>query len=271
LSAIEFDGVWYSYRDGGYALSDVTFSVKAGEAVAIVGHNGSGKTTLLRHLNGLVKPTRGTVTILGMDTKGISVSRLSRSVGLVFQNPRNQLFAQTALEEAAFGPRNFKLKDPVEAARSALSEMRLAGHESRSPLSLSGGEQKRLSIAAVLSWSPRILALDEPTVGQGLHDKMRLLGLIRLWSSRGITVVIASHDVEFIWRLNPRVIAMSGGSIVADGPAHDVLSDEEAARSAGFRPPQLAEIGNALGLREIPGDIEEAADALMHLMRGVRR
>ncbi len=263
-AAVEFDHVWYSYSGEKYALRDVSFRVAAGEIVALVGRNGSGKTTALRHLNGLLKPTRGTVSILGVDTRETSVGRLSRHVGLVFQSPRTQLFAQTALEEAAFGPRNFRLKDPLEAARRALARLGLGGFERVPPLSMSGGQQKRLSIAAATSWYPEIVGLDEPTVGQDLTNRMRLLGLIKLWSSRGVTTIIASHDVEFLWLLEPRVIAMSNGSIVADGSAREVLLNHAAVDAMGFRPPQLAEIAEKL---RISGESKTVADIVSRLTR----
>lgn len=243
--------MWHVYRDGTRALADVTFSAERGEVVAVVGRNGSGKTTLLRHLNGLLKPTRGIVRVMGIDTRRASVGRLARHVGFVPQNPRSQLFARTALEEASFGPRNFGLPDPASWARRSLSALGLSGLEEASPLGMSGGQQKRLSIAASTSWSPDVVALDEPTVGQDLRTRALMLGLIRGWSRRGITVFVASHDVDFIWQLGPRVLVLSGGSIVADGRAHEVLSDAELLRSAGLRAPQLAEIADALGLSAV--------------------
>lgn len=267
-AAVEFDHVWYSYSGEKYALRDVSFSAAAGEVVALVGRNGSGKTTALRHLNGLLKPTRGTVNVLGVDTKKASTGRLSRHVGLVFQSPRTQLFAQTALEEAAFGPRNFKLKDPLEAARHSLASLGLKGFEDVPPLSMSGGQQKRLSIAAATSWRPEIVGLDEPTVGQDLVNRMRLLGLIKSWSSKGITTIIASHDVEFLWLLEPRVVAMANGSIIADGPARKVLSDHATVEAMGFRPPQLAEMVEML--RISPYEYKGVADVVSRLARNAR-
>ncbi|MGC8969335.1 MAG: energy-coupling factor ABC transporter ATP-binding protein [Conexivisphaera sp.] len=256
MRPIELEHVWYLYPGGKRALEDVSLSVEAGEVVALVGRNGSGKTTLLKHLNGLLKPTRGSVRIFGVDTRRARVGQLSRHVGLVFQSPRAQLFAPSVLEEAMFGPRNFRVEDPRGAAERALREVGLAGLEGRPPLSLSGGEQRRLTLAAVLGWGPRVIALDEPTVGQDLRNKMRLLGLVRLWSSRGMTVIMASHDVEFLWLLGPRVVAMADGRVVADGPARRVLSDESVARAAGFELPQLADLGRLIGR-----DLSDAAEA----------
>jgi len=261
-AVVEFDHVWHVYPGGSQALVDVSLSIREGEVVALVGPNGSGKTTLLKHINGLLKPTRGTVKVAGLDTRRASVGRLSRHVGLIFQSPRSQLFARTALEEAAFGPRNFRIPDPLGAAARALRAMGLEGYEGRSPLSLSGGEQKRLSIAASTSWGPRIIAMDEPTVGQDLRNKMRLLGAIRLWSRAGIATILASHDVEFLWLLGPRAIVMSQGRVLADGPAREVLSDEALMARAALRPPQLAELGKLLRAPRAIGSVWEAVAAL---------
>ncbi len=260
-AAVEFDRVWFSYSGGNYALADVSFLAARGEIVALAGRNGSGKTTALKLLNGLLKPTRGAVRVLGVDTRNIGTGKLSRHVGLVFQNPRTQLFAMTALEEAAFGPRNFKLEDPLGAAMRSLASLGLRGLEGAPPLSLSGGQQKRLTVAAATSWGPEVIGLDEPTVGQDLVNRMRLVGLIRLWASRGITTIIATHDVEFIWLLGARVILMSKGSVLADGPAHKVLLDP-AAEAAGLRTPQVAEAARLLGLPEVPRGVPELVSAL---------
>lgn len=266
LSAIEFDHVWYRYSSHqDYALKDVTVTIGKGEIVGVVGPNGAGKTTFAKHINGLLKPDKGLVKVLGRDTKDESVARLSRDVGIIFQNPHHQLFSETVSEEVLFGLKNFDVENPGLVAERVLEDFGLLQYREKPPLSLSGGEKKRLCIASAIAWDPKILVLDEPTVGQDLNNKRQLLDLIVSWSQRGKTAILVSHDMEFLWALNPRILVFSKGRILADGKVDVVFTDEEILHEASLRLPQLAELAAKLGWKNPPKTPSEAAERILEV------
>lgn len=178
---IEIRKLWFKYEDV-FILKDINIDIYRGERVAILGENGAGKTTLIKHFNGLLKPTRGYIKILGKDTREKSVAELSREVGIVFQNPDHQLFAETVWEEVAFALKNFGYSKEIikKRVKWALEVMGLSQYSNNSPFSLSDGERKRLAIASVLCYDPDIIVFDEPTVGQDFYQKERLLSLIHI-------------------------------------------------------------------------------------------
>ncbi|MER3601438.1 MAG: ABC transporter ATP-binding protein [Nitrososphaerota archaeon] len=248
---IEFRAVHYIYANGQEALRGITLRIGDGEVFALAGENGAGKTTLLKHLNGLLRPTRGAVYVDGLDTRRVPVERLARNVGLVFQSPEHQLFCETVEQELAFGPRMLGLA-PAEVRRSVEWALRFFGLEElrgASPLELSEGEKKRVAIASVAAWDPATLALDEPTIGQDALYRARLLELIRERAARGRTTIIASHDMEFLWSLQPRLAVMAEGKILRVGPIDRLLLDEALLERAGLLRPQLLELYLALDPR----------------------
>ncbi len=238
---IDFRDVSFVHLNGLKAVDDVSLKIEAGETVAIVGENGAGKTTLVKHVTGLLKPTTGAVFVDGQDTKSTSTARLSRKVGVAFQNPDHQLFSESVEEEMAFALRNFGFApDLVENRVSwGLKLFGLEEYRKSSPLVLSGGEKKRLTLACILAWDPDVVILDEPTVGQDSIQKEKLVGTIRMLRSSGKTVVVVSHDIEFLWPMQPRVVVMKSGKIVGDGPAPKVMRDRELLESARVAQPQL--------------------------------
>jgi energy-coupling factor transporter ATP-binding protein EcfA2 len=261
-AAVSFEGVDYSRDNGVAALIGISLDIRKGETVAIMGANGAGKSTLIRHINGLLKPTHGKVTTLGVETRMASVASLSRKVGIVFQNPNSQLFAQTVESEIEFALKNFGFPPQAikERVEWALDSFDLSRYSDSSPMELSGGERKRLCIALVLAWEPEIIILDEPTVGQDSNQKEKLVEIIKMLGSQNKTVIIVSHDVEFIWPLQPRIVLMSHGRIVGDGPAQTVLTDEDLLNRARVVTPQLVELSKAIGLsRPFPRDVKEAS------------
>jgi len=249
LAVIELRDVAFRQPNGVVALDGVSLDIDKGEVIAIVGGNGAGKTTLLKHLNGLLKPSSGTVRVFGKDTREQSVAELSRRVGLVFQNSDHQLFSETAEAEVLFGLRNFGFSED-EAAKRTDEVFRYFGLEhlrKRAPLTLSGGEKKRLCIAAVTAWNPDVLVLDEPTVGQDYPSKLRILETIRRLMEAEKTVIVVSHDLEFLWPLWARTVVMIAGKVVRDGDPEEVYSDSDLLESAGLRQPQLVTISKMLG------------------------
>jgi len=261
---IEFINVSYIHQTGVKALDEVTIRFGKGELVAIVGANGAGKTTLVKHMNGLLKPTKGTVKVFGYDTTQQTVASLSRRVGIVFQNADHQLFSDTVEHEIEFGLRNFGFSEDVVRQRVdwALKFFGLKEYANISPMMLSGGEKKRLCLAAVLAWDPDVLVLDEPTVGQDLLHKEKLEQIIRLLLTQEKTVILVSHDIEFLWPMQPRTVVMSRGKIIADGPASKIFTDDSVLASARLISPQLVELSKRLNLND-----EEVFDTIFTAKR----
>ena len=265
---IVVEGVHFTYPGGVEALRDVSLTVKDGEFVAIMGQNGAGKTTLVKHFNGLLKPTKGTIWVDGVDTTKTSIAKLSRTVGFVFQNPDHQLFSETVEEEIAFALKNFGYEEKVieKQITWALNLLSLEQYRKTSPFMLSGGERKRVALASVLAWDPQILILDEPTIGQDHEQKEKLRQFILQLQTQGKTVVIVTHDVEFVAECNPRVVLMKEGGIVSDGRGKDILTNIDALAQSSIVLPQVAQIFmglTSLGLSKNVIDIYEAKNILL--------
>jgi len=261
---VEFKEVSFVHQTGVTALSDVSLTIGKGETVAIVGENGAGKTTLVRHINGLLKPTKGSVLVDGVDTRESTTATLSRKVGIAFQNPDHQLFSESVENEVKFAMRNFGFAEELVSQRLewALKFFGLEQYRKSSPLVLSGGEKKRLTLACILAWDPEVVVLDEPTVGQDALQKEKLAQIFKLLQSTGKTIVLISHDVEFLWPIQPRLVVMSGGRVVADGKISKIMGDRELLEGARVTQPQLLRL--YAGLRSRPAtpflDVLEARD-----------
>ncbi len=226
----------------------MSLKVEPGETVAIVGENGAGKTTLVKHVTGLLKPASGSVTVDGQSTSATTTAQLSRKVGVAFQNPDHQLFSESVDEEMSFALRNFGFSPELVEQRVSWG-LRLFGLEEyrrSSPLVLSGGEKKRLTLACILAWDPEVVILDEPTVGQDSIQKEKLAQTIRMLSAAGKTVVVVSHDIEFLWPIQPRVVVMKAGRVVGDGPASELMQRKELLDSARVAEPQLVSFYQSL-------------------------
>ncbi|MBC7127428.1 MAG: ABC transporter ATP-binding protein [Candidatus Methanosuratincola petrocarbonis] len=267
---IRVEGVTYSYGDGINALDGVDLEVMDSELLAIVGENGAGKTTLVKHLNGLLKPQRGRVIVEGIDTKETTVATLARKVGLVFQNPDHMLFAETVEKELSFALTNFGLP-PDEIAKRvewALIEFSLSNYRDRSPFTLSGGEKKRVSLASVLCYDPQIIVLDEPTTGQDSLQKTRLATTLTKLNRQGKTVIVVTHDIEFVADFIPRVVVMSRGRVIADGPTDDMLVRKDVMEASSILPPQLAELSWKMGLNAPSINADMIVEEIRQLLRG---
>ncbi|KPV63127.1 MAG: putative ABC transporter ATP-binding protein [Candidatus Bathyarchaeota archaeon BA1] len=269
---IEVKDVHFTYPNGVEALRGVSLTIEDGDFVAIMGQNGAGKTTLVKHFNGLLKPSRGEVLVDGVSTREVSVANLARKVGFVFQNPDHQLFCETVEDEVAYALRNFGLKGKAIERRVtwALNLLGLTQYRHTSPFMLSGGERKRVALASVLAWNPEVVILDEPTIGQDYQQKDKLRQFIVQLRAQGKTVIIVTHDVEFVAECNPRVVLMAQGMIVADGGAKQILTNRDLVVRASIVPPQIAQIflGLAdLGLPTDMIDIYEARRVLMDFWR----
>lgn len=245
---IELRDVTFVHQNGVKALDGVSLSIDAGQTVAIVGENGAGKTTLVKHITGLLKPATGSVLIDGQSASSLSTAQISRKVGVAFQNPDHQLFSESVEEEMAFALRNFGFPSGLveDRVRWGLELFGLGEYRKSSPLVLSGGEKKRLTLACILAWDPQVVILDEPTVGQDSIQKEKLAGTIRMLASAGKTIVVVSHDIEFLWPIQPRVVVMKAGKIVGDGAAALLMQDRRLLDSARVVQPQLVSLHQAL-------------------------
>jgi energy-coupling factor transport system ATP-binding protein len=248
MTLIEFRDVSFVHQTGVTALSHVSLSIGKGETVAVVGENGAGKTTLVRHTNGLLKPSRGSVVVDGVDTRDTTTATLSRAVGIAFQNPDHQLFSESVENEVKFAMKNFGFTDEVVMKRLdwALKFFGLEQYRKSSPLVLSGGEKKRLTLACILAWDPEVVVLDEPTVGQDSLQKEKLGQVFKMLQSTGKTIIIVSHDVEFLWPIQPRLVVMSGGRVVADGEASKIMANRDLLEGARVTQPQLLRLSEGL-------------------------
>lgn len=261
---IELEDVWYSYGRG-YVIKGVSWRFEDGRAYAVIGRNGSGKSTLLKLMAGLLRPSRGRVLISGRDASRMRPGELIREVGIVFQNPDYQLFEETVYREVEFALRNLGVQDRGPLVERALERLGLRGLEGRAPLTLSGGEKKRLTIASAIAWGPRALLLDEPTVGQDSAFKELLIGLIREHAGSGGLAVVSTHDMEFLWRLNPTALLIEGGGVVCADEFRRLAMQECFLRAFGSLP-GLASMTLALGLQDPIGDDEEAVRVIRGLL-----
>jgi energy-coupling factor transport system ATP-binding protein len=270
--SVVFENVHYTYQSNVEALRGVDLVFERGEVVALMGENGSGKTTLLKHMNGLLKPTVGRVLVDGVETTSASIAELSQKVGLVFQNAEDMFFESTVYNEVAFALRNFgydeeKVRKRVEWA---LKFFELEQYKDHSPFLLSGGEKKRLAMAIILAWSPSIICLDEPTIGQDSVQKEKMMHMIKMLNMQGRTVILASHDVEFIADLKPRVIVLSRGKVLADGKSQEILTDGELLKKASLIPPQVVSVLERLsdlGVQRKVLDVDVAAEIIASVLK----
>lgn len=268
---IEVENVSFAYPNNVKALKDVSLLINDGEFVAIMGQNGAGKTTLVKHFNGLLKPSTGIVRIDHVETTKTSVAALAKDSGFVFQNPDHQLFSETVEEEIAFALKNFGFeKDIIEKRITwALNLLGLSQYRKTSPFLLSGGERKRVALASVLAWNPKTLILDEPTIGQDHRQKENLRQFIIQMQTQKKTVVIVTHDVEFVAECNPRVLLMKDGTIVGDDEGKEILTNPEILNQSSIVLPQIAQIFHSLSSYGLPKnviDLYEAKNILLKVL-----
>lgn len=248
-ATVEFEEVSFAYEEGKPVVSELSLRIFPG-STALVGENGAGKSTLMRLLNGLLRPARGAVHLNGEACAGRTVAQLSRTVGLVFQDPRDQLFKSTVLSEVSFGPRNIGqgAEEAERSARAALDRVGLAEHAAKHPYDLPFAERKLVCIAAALAMDQPIIVLDEPTVSQDAAGRATVGRIIRELAEHGKTVITVSHDMEFVARYCPRVVVMSRGSLLAHGAPASLFSQPELLHRAGLQAPQCLRISAALGI-----------------------
>jgi cobalt/nickel transport system ATP-binding protein len=225
VPVLDLRGVAYAYPGGHQALFGVDLHVHPGERVALLGPNGAGKTTLVLHLNGILTPGAGSVTVSGLPVTDANLLEVRRRVGIVFQDPDDQLFMPTVRDDVAFGPANLGLRGAELEARvvEALDLVGVGDLADRAPHHLSFGQRRRVAIATVLAMRPEILVLDEPSSNLDPASRRELADILR---SLDVTVLLVTHDLPYALELCPRSVILSDGVVAADGPTADILGDE---------------------------------------------
>lgn len=278
--SIQVDDLCYAYGEGTalerQALKHVSFEIKDGEFVGLIGHTGSGKSTLIQHLNGLIKPTSGDIKYNGVSiySQGYKLKDLRSKVGLVFQYPEYQLFEADVFTDVCFGPKNLGLSQE-EIEKRARHALKLVGLDEKyykqSPFELSGGQKRRVAIAGVLAMRPEMMILDEPTAGLDPQGRDEILGQIeRLNREHGLTILVVSHSMEDMARYVDRVMVMNDGVKMFDDTPREVFRHYKELEKIGLAAPQITYIVQGLRERGIPIDdtittVEEARDAIMAL------
>ena len=268
---IEVRKVCHLYQAGtpfaSAALKDVSFSIADGEFVGLIGHTGSGKSTLIQHLNALLKPTSGEITIDGLrlSDKGVSLKEIRKRVGLVFQYPEYQLFEETVLRDVMFGPKNLgcSQEECRERAVEALKLVRMPEELfARSPFELSGGQKRRAAVAGVLAMRPHILILDEPAAGLDPRGREEILSLVQEIHSRGVTTIMVSHSMDDVARMCSRLLVMNQGQLAMDGTPREVFARSGELENMGLGVPECAKLADRLRARgyDIPMGVFEAEE-----------
>lgn len=251
----------YVYHDGVHAIKDVNIEIKKGKKIAIMGPNGAGKSTLFLHFNGLNEPASGNIEIDGkkMEYDKDSLSEIRQKVGVVFQNPTDQLFAPNVKEDVAFGPMNLGLsiEEVEKRTKEALEMVGMTSSENKPPHHLSGGQQKRVAIAGIIAMKPEIMILDEPTAGLDPQGVEQILNILNKLNEEGMTIVISSHDVEMINEFADQIFVLKDGEIIVDGTPDEIFANHELLEIANLKPPKTAEILKILKSNGLDVDINK--------------
>ena len=226
MNALEVRGLAFAYPDGHQALFGINLTVTRGERLALLGPNGAGKTTLVLHLNGVLSSPSGSIRVGGLEVTQANLKEIRRRVGIVFQDPDDQLFMPTVREDVAFGPANLGFRGPEleDRVERALAAVGMIDHADRPPHHLSFGQKRRVAVATVLAMDPEILVLDEPTSNLDPAGRGELAAILE---PLDLTLLMVTHDLPYALQLCPRSVVMNEGSITADGATHALLSDEQ--------------------------------------------
>ena len=276
MKAIETINLSYTYADGTKALQNINFTVQQGENIALLGPNGAGKSTLLHHFNGLLMPTSGKVYVLEKEVTKKNIDEIRQKVGLVFQDPDDQLFARTVSQDIAFGPTNLGLSrsEIEERVKWAIEVTELQGLENKAPQNLSTGQKKRAAIAGVLAMKPEIIILDEPMANLDPRTASKILKLLLQFNRElGLTLIIATHDVDLVPLFADEICILSKGQIVTQGPPQEVFAKTDLIRSMDLRLPRITHLFEILSKRnqlltnkQFPLTIGEARREILELI-----
>ncbi|MBQ6349873.1 MAG: ATP-binding cassette domain-containing protein [Methanobrevibacter sp.] len=273
---LETKNLSFTYHDGTEALKNVNIQIKKGEKIAIMGPNGAGKSTLFSHFNGLTEPTSGHVEVEGEKIifEREELLKVRQKVGIVFQDPNDQLFAPTVKEDVAFGPMNLGLEyEEVEKRiKESLEMVGMSGFEDKTPHHLSGGQQKRVAIAGIVAMRPDIMILDEPTAGLDPEGVDKVLDILDNLNKEGMSIVISSHDIEMVNQFADRIFVLYDGEIIAEGDKNQIFSDKELLKKAHLKAPITTEILYNLKEKGLDVDtgkitIDEVTDEILKLIK----
>ncbi|MFN2355095.1 MAG: energy-coupling factor ABC transporter ATP-binding protein [Desulfopila sp.] len=247
---IRVNDLSFNYADSITALQSVSFEITQGERVALTGHNGSGKTTLVKHLNGLLRPSAGTIWIDGRNTAPVAIGQLAAQVALLFQNPDNQICKRYIWDEVAFGPRNLGYpKNRIHLlVEEALALFELTPFKNENPHDFGYSERKRIAMASIVAMDTPILVFDEPTAGLDYYEITLLVNTLTKLQCEGKTVLIITHDMDFVAENISRAISLSDGKKVFDGNVRELFQQPQRITGSGVLQPQVAQLGDAFGL-----------------------
>jgi cobalt/nickel transport system ATP-binding protein len=272
---LKIENLHYTYEDGTPALNGIDLEIARGEFLAVLGSNGSGKTTLIKHLNGLLRPTLGRVLLDGKPVESVEDREVFSRIGIVFQDPNDQLFASTVEEDVAFGPSNMELAPEVvkERVHQALHQVNMQDYGRKSIHALSHGQKKRICVAGILAMQPQVIVLDEPTAGldpMGVHSLMHLLEDLN--KKQGITMIMATHVVDLVPLFMSKIAILSKGQVLRYGTPGEVFGDPKAIERAKLNLPLVAELMNLLKTRDhvklhhMPLTVGEARREILRLL-----
>ena len=261
------------------AIDDVSIEIKQGEFVALIGHTGSGKSTLIQHINGLLKPTSGTILVDDLDItkKKVKLTNVRKKVGLVFQYPEYQLFEETIEKDISFGPRNLGLECD-EINRRVQRAMKTVGldyeeYKDKSPFEISGGQKRRVAIAGVVAMEPRVLILDEPTAGLDPKGRDDILNkIVELYKANNMTIILVSHSMEDVAKVANRILVMDNGKCILDGTPEKIFREIDTLESVGLAVPQVTYLVRELrnrgfNLSQDIFTIEKAKEELLRILK----
>jgi len=248
---IRADDVSFTYCDAVAALQNISFEISAGERVALIGHNGSGKSTLVKHLNGLLRPSAGKIWIDGKDTTTAKTAQLAGQVALLFQNPDDQICRRTVWDEVIFGPKNlgYPVKRIGLLAKEALTLFELTPFEKKNPHDFGYSERKRIAMASIVAMDTPVLVFDEPTAGLDPYEISLLIATLKKLQSENKTVIVISHDMDFVAENISRVISLANGRKVFDGSVRDHFRKPAIMTECGLQQPQVLQLSNACALQ----------------------
>lgn len=277
MKAIETINLSYTYADGTKALQNINFTVQQGENIALLGPNGAGKSTLLHHFNGLLMPTSGKVYVLEKEVTKQNIDEIRQKVGLVFQDPDDQLFARTVSQDIAFGPTNLGLprNEIEEQVKWAIEVTELQGLENKAPQNLSAGQKKRAALAGVLAMKPEVIILDEPMANLDPRTASKILKLLlQLNQELKLTLIIATHDVDLVPLFANQICILNKGQIVLQGQPQEVFSQADVLRSMDLRLPRITHLFEILSKKNslltnnnYPLTIGEARREILELLK----
>lgn len=258
MNIIEFKNVNYEYSNGYKAIENINFSIEKGENIAIIGQNGAGKTTTVKMINGLLKPTSGTVIVDGRDTKDYTTASLSKISGYVFQNPDEQIFHSSVKDEISFGPKVLKFSQEKleEKVSWAIKICKLDDFVNENPYNLPLSTRKFVTIASVLAMDTKIVILDEPTAGQDLNGILCLENILKELNNMGISIITITHDMEFVVRNYQKVFVMAHKNLLKIGTPQEIFTDDELLAESMLKKPYISELSSILKLKDIINEDE---------------